>query len=206
MAHDVGKQGAHKRRAHRKLSRRTNRHPSGGVPVRGSGATGLWTADQECRLAVDRRNKERLFAAGGHLTIETDVESEAGSRWSRRSVAPSDPFGFDRAQRRTRHDARVDPTETSIEIRLLGAPIALRRQSTQHGEELLREMELIAGGQEAGVTTDVPRRLIELVGELRQMFGAQMATVDDEFETAAERGESAVDVRYEFAPSDQKFI
>jgi hypothetical protein len=93
-----------------------------------------------------------------------------------------------------------------IEIQLLRAPVMLRRQSTQHGEELLREMELISGGQEAGVTTEVPRRLVELVAELRQLFGPQMASIEDAFEAAAARGETAIDLRYQVAPSAAAFI
>ena len=81
-----------------------------------------------------------------------------------------------------------------VEVRLLGVPIALRERSTQHGDELLREMTLIA--QQAVDDGDVPARLVQLATEVRDTYSQFTLNANAEMDAAAEAGIASVDVVY----------
>jgi hypothetical protein len=85
-------------------------------------------------------------------------------------------------------------TEELVEVRLLGVPIALRERSTQHGDELLREMTLIA--QQAAGDSGVPARLVRLAAEVRETYSQFTVNANAEMDAAAEAGVESIDVVY----------
>ena len=87
----------------------------------------------------------------------------------------------------------MSDTPELVEVRLLSVPIPLRERSTEHGEELLREMTLISQQLTAGDGPDLPVRLIQLVGDVRATFGVFTEGADAELDAAAEKGLLVVD-------------
>ena len=80
-----------------------------------------------------------------------------------------------------------------VEVRLLGLPIALRERSTEHGEELMREMTLIAQQITDGDGLDLPVRLVQLVGDVRTTFGVFTEGANAALDAAAEQGVEVID-------------
>jgi hypothetical protein len=79
-----------------------------------------------------------------------------------------------------------------VEVRLLSVPVRLRGRSMQHGEELVREMTLIAQhSPEQGHT--LPTRLVELAHDIRTNYGALTAAADEAYEEAVARGDEVID-------------
>ncbi len=62
----------------------------------------------------------------------------------------------------------------------------------QHGEELVREMTLVAQ-QAEGRAGHTPRRLVELAKEVRTTYGAFTVQADEEYERAVARGDEVID-------------
>ena len=82
-------------------------------------------------------------------------------------------------------------------VHLVGLPLDVMQRSAEHSDELLREFALIRG-----VGGDhVPARLLALIEELRGRFGAFSAGPRQAMQEATERGEPAIDLRYE-VPAD----
>lgn len=85
--------------------------------------------------------------------------------------------------------------EDFVEVRLVGLPIDEYRSSQQHHDGLFRELAIIALND-----TDsefLPRRLLELIEELRTRYSGLTAAQRGELEEAMERGETSIDLRYE---------
>ncbi|MDQ1683038.1 MAG: hypothetical protein QOC60_274 [Frankiaceae bacterium] len=80
-----------------------------------------------------------------------------------------------------------------VEVRLLGLPIPLREQSTEHGEELMREMTLIAQQLTDGDGPDLPARLVQLVSDVRTNFGVFTEGANAAMDAAAEQGIAVID-------------
>lgn len=85
-------------------------------------------------------------------------------------------------------------TPELFEVRMLGLPLLLRERSRQQGADLLREMALVLVGEEEGSTAHpVPRRLVELAGELDTVYGPYVEARDRELDDALERGDEVVE-------------
>lgn len=67
-------------------------------------------------------------------------------------------------------------------------------------------MELIAAGQSTGVATDVPQRLLDMVSEMRGMYGPQIAAADEQFHAAEESGQTAFDLTYQISRDATVFL
>jgi hypothetical protein len=85
-------------------------------------------------------------------------------------------------------------TDEMIEVRLLDVPIPLRERSTQHSDELLREMTLIAHQAEGG--GDLPTRLVQLSAEVRATYREFTMNASAEMDVAAQAGVDSLDVTY----------
>lgn len=98
-------------------------------------------------------------------------------------------------------------SEELVTVRLLDVPLSLREKSITHGEELLREMDLIAAGSESGQATDVPVRLLELVEELRRVYAPYVQASMDELENATAAGQTTMpEVVYRLPGSALGFV
>ena len=80
-----------------------------------------------------------------------------------------------------------------VEVRLLGLPVSLRERSTEHSEELMREMTLISQQLADGDGDDLPTRLVQLVADVRSNFSVFTASADAQIEAAAEAGIEVID-------------
>ena len=80
-----------------------------------------------------------------------------------------------------------------VDVRLLGLPVPLRQRSTEHGEELLREMTLIAQQLTHGDGPDLPARLLRLVSDVRTNFGMFTEGANAAIDAAAEQGLAVID-------------
>ena len=78
--------------------------------------------------------------------------------------------------------------ESLREVRILGLPVPLWERSTQHGDELVREMALIAGQQGGDDSGHVPRRLVRLAAEVRSTYGMFTERADAQMDAAAQAG------------------
>jgi len=112
---------------------------------------------------------------------------EVGSRPSPEQVAP-DVHPSDRAE----------PPPGSVHLRILGLPVAVYLETQTHNDALLREFALIAGreGKDA-----VPHRLLELIREVTERFGAESAASRRQIDAAFERSAAEVDLEL-FVPRE----
>ena len=94
--------------------------------------------------------------------------------------------------------------EDLIEVRLLNVPIPLRERSTQHSDELLREMTLIAQ-QAEGDQTGLPARLVRLSAEVRAAYRQFTMNANAEMDVAAQAGIDRIDVVYHVPRSVGEF-
>lgn len=74
-------------------------------------------------------------------------------------------------------------------------PGRLRARYVEYGEGLLRELALVRLGADRD-DLGVPDRLLELVDEVRSVYGAFGAGPNSELDAALARGEEVVDVTY----------
>ena len=87
-----------------------------------------------------------------------------------------------------------------VTVRLLAAPVRLWARSTEHHDELMREMALLAlSPPREG--HDLPGRLVELVDVLGRQYGGASRRPETELEQARAAGLDRVDLRYEVPPS-----
>ncbi len=89
----------------------------------------------------------------------------------------------------------AEPVIELVEVHVLGMPVDLYRQASEHGDELMREFALIRE-QEAEGGREVPRRLLRLVDELTEQFSGFTAAQTAELQEAIARGAEAVDLHY----------
>jgi len=90
-----------------------------------------------------------------------------------------------------------------VTIRIVGVPLSVYLQSSEHGDELMREFALIAAGtgDDGGEEPAVPVRLTALVEEMRARFSGFTFRPQSELAAAAARGDAAVDVVYTVPPA-----
>jgi hypothetical protein len=80
-----------------------------------------------------------------------------------------------------------------VEVRILQLPVPLREKSTEHSEELMREMTLIAQQISEGDSPALPTRLVQLVAEVRANFGVFTTGANQQMDAAAEAGIPVID-------------
>jgi hypothetical protein len=86
-----------------------------------------------------------------------------------------------------------------VEIHLLGIPVQLQAEASEHFDELAREFAHLAAGQE-GPHREVPERLLALQAELEEQFSGFTAAQEDELSGAIERGDETLDLHYRVPP------
>lgn len=82
----------------------------------------------------------------------------------------------------------------TVEVHIEGLPLAVYLEAEQHNDALMREFSLIA---ETESGHELPRRLIDLAGELRQAFVTATTSLREQVELAVEEGRTTVDLRLE---------
>ncbi len=86
--------------------------------------------------------------------------------------------------------------EELVTVRLLAAPVRLWSRSTEHHDELMREMTLLALSQPRE-GHDLPARLVELVDILGRQYGRTSERPDTERDEALAQGLDRIDLTYE---------
>lgn len=86
-----------------------------------------------------------------------------------------------------------------VSVKLLGVPVDLYRQASEHQDELRREFALMQHGSSSG-DADVPRRLLQLVDELDARFGAFAHEPRRALTGALGEGTRSIDVEYRVPP------
>ena len=94
-------------------------------------------------------------------------------------------------------EALTDTTTPAglVEVRLLGLCLADYADSAAHHDGLFREFALILSG-EPGRDDDIPRRLLEVIEELNDRFGAFTAAPQGELQAALDQGADAIDLTF----------
>ncbi len=85
------------------------------------------------------------------------------------------------------------PDEHLTEVRILGLPVPLRERSSQHGDELVREMTLIAAQVDAGDSAHIPDRLVRLAAEVQSTYATFTVNANAQMDAAAEAGIEVID-------------
>ena len=95
-----------------------------------------------------------------------------------------------------RYAGKVSDTDTAttVSVVLLDVPLRVWQRASEHHDELMREMALLALAPDPPV---LPQRLTELVQLLGQTYGAAGARPDDDREAALAQGRDRLDLRYE---------
>lgn len=86
-----------------------------------------------------------------------------------------------------------------VTVRIVQAPLLLWEQASQYTDELLREFALISIGAEQG-STSVPRRLLDLVDQLRTRYEGVGDEATLERQAALAAGETSTDLDYHVPP------
>lgn len=86
-------------------------------------------------------------------------------------------------------------TDDLVEVHILGMPVVLARDASEHFDELSREFLHLANSDEA-VRDDVPGRLLALSDDLRARFSGFTAANEELIDAAMARGDSTVDLVY----------
>ncbi len=83
-----------------------------------------------------------------------------------------------------------------VDVHVVGVPVALQADASEHFEELAREFgHLVAGQDDAHLY--VPERLLALRAELADRFSAFSQIQQDQLEAASERGDETIDLHYQ---------
>jgi hypothetical protein len=86
-----------------------------------------------------------------------------------------------------------------IEVRLLGIPLELLEETTQHYDALFRELQLIAAG--SSEPSSVPARLTELVTKATARYSGFTAGREEHVEAARAAGRQELDLTFELPAS-----
>jgi hypothetical protein len=88
-----------------------------------------------------------------------------------------------------------------VTVRLLGVPVALHAQSSEHTEELMREFTYLRAQAVDPDGASVPSRLLDLVDELNTRYDNFAGQQQAEVNTAVERGDATIDLVF-IVPAD----
>jgi len=95
-------------------------------------------------------------------------------------------------------DAPDAGTTELVEVRIVGMPMDVYRESAEHGDELMREFALIR--ERDADSRAVPRRLLALVDALTDRFSGFTAAQEADLRAAIERGDRTIDLVYRVPP------
>jgi hypothetical protein len=87
-----------------------------------------------------------------------------------------------------------------VRVEVLGLDLAAWDRARQHYEALFREFALISTGSESD-RNSVPRRLLELIDELRARFSGFTAGENERMEDALAQGDATIDLHFELPAS-----
>ncbi len=88
--------------------------------------------------------------------------------------------------------------EPLVTIRIVGLPVPVQLQASEHADELMREFALIAASEaDGGGPADIPARLTAVVAELRGRFSGFTLRPEAELADAAARGVDIIDLEYQ---------
>jgi hypothetical protein len=90
-----------------------------------------------------------------------------------------------------------------VTVRLDLLPLDVQTAAQQHGDELTRELMLVAEQmhQEPDTAPGLPRRFVELVTTLNSQYSMFTAEQEQQLSAAVAAGESSVDLVYRVPPS-----
>lgn len=94
----------------------------------------------------------------------------------------------------------ADAPEGLVTIRLLGLPVAIHAQSSEHSDELMREFTYIRAQSADPDASDVPSKLLDLVDELTGRFSGFTAGSQAELDAAIADGKTSIDLEYVVPP------
>ena len=84
-----------------------------------------------------------------------------------------------------------------VEVRIVGLPMDVFRETSEHTDELLREFALIREWEaEDGNSRHVPRRLLDLVERLGRDFSGFTGQQEAQLQAAVQEGVPSVDLTY----------
>lgn len=86
-----------------------------------------------------------------------------------------------------------------VEVRIVGMPVNVYREASEHGDELMREFALIRE-QQAEDGADVPHRLLRLAEELDAQYRGFTSAQQAQLREAIERQERTIDLVYRVPP------
>jgi hypothetical protein len=96
----------------------------------------------------------------------------------------------------------VSETDGLVEVHVLGLPMDVFQQTSEHTDELLREFALIREWEaEDNGGRHVPRRLLELVDRLGREFSGFTGQQEAQLKSAAQEGVASVDLVYRVPPA-----
>ncbi len=87
-----------------------------------------------------------------------------------------------------------------VEIRIVDLPLDTYREAAEHSDELMREFALVRE-QDAEGGQNVPRRLLELMEELSDRFGAFTGAQQAALQDALARGDQCITLVYRVPPT-----
>lgn len=89
-----------------------------------------------------------------------------------------------------------DP-EDLVTVSVVGLPIDVQQAAQQHGDELTRELVLVAEQMhQRGDTGGLPARFVELVATLSRSYSSFTAEQERQLAAAIAAGEASIDLRY----------
>jgi anti-sigma regulatory factor (Ser/Thr protein kinase) len=147
-------------------------------------------ADMTDEWGVDRIGNDDADGPGKAVWFELGAEQS--------SVAPISSTDYDPTGTDLLSGPTV-PTDALVDVHLGNMPLRLFARETVRHRELMREMALIAFGEE-GDQNHVPVRLTQLANELDAYTGVGAAT-DAVRDAAIARGDATVDLVYRLPPA-----
>lgn len=92
--------------------------------------------------------------------------------------------------------AQLPPPAELHEVALRRVPIEIHARAQEHTAELLRELYLIAQQVRSSDAPELPARLVALVAELGNQFGALTTAQEQQLDAAVAAGVDEIDVVY----------
>ena len=85
-----------------------------------------------------------------------------------------------------------------VDVHLLGLDLRALGKASEHMDELLREFSYLSPATENG---SVPRRLLDLIDELRQTYTPVTASTQALLDEALARGDASIDLVFQVPPA-----
>lgn len=84
-----------------------------------------------------------------------------------------------------------------VTVQIVELPVDVHVQAQQHGDEVARELMLVAEQMhQSGTTAGLPRRFVELVNTLSHRYSMFTAEQEQQLASAIESGRPSVDLTY----------